>query len=52
MVRNVMLGLTALAFLAFFILAVMGTTVSAWLVVFWIIPALIDQIATRMFDIT
>lgn len=52
MFRDVMLGLTVATLLVFFILALMGATVSAWWVVLWIIPALIDQVATRMFDMT
>jgi hypothetical protein len=50
--NDVMLGLTGMALVCFVILAFMGTTVSAWYVVFWIIPVLIDQITKRMFDMT
>ena len=50
MIRNVVLGLTASALVLFFVLAVMGSTVYAWWVVLWIIPSLLDQIATRMLD--
>jgi hypothetical protein len=46
--NNIMLGLTGAALLCFVILAFMGTTVSAWYVVLWILPSLIDQI--RMFN--
>jgi hypothetical protein len=50
-IRNVMLGLTIFALIGFFGLAIMGSTVSAWYVVFWIIPTLIDQFASRAYFI-
>jgi hypothetical protein len=34
------------------ILAIMGTTVSAWYVVIWIVPQLLDQVTKRMCDMT
>jgi hypothetical protein len=52
MIKNVLLGITIAALLSFFALALMGSTVSAWYVVVWIVPSLIDQIASRMFDMT
>lgn len=50
--NNVMLGLTVAALLCFVALAFMGTTVSAWYVVIWILPQLLDQIMNRMYDMT
>jgi hypothetical protein len=48
--NNIMLGLTGAALLCFVILAFMGTTVSAWYVVLWILPSLVDQINERIFN--
>ena len=50
--NDIMLGLTGAALVCFVILAFMGTTVSAWYVVVWIVPQLVDQITKRMFDMT
>jgi len=52
LLNDIMLGLTGAALVCFVILAFMGTTVSAWYVVLWIVPQLIDQITKRMFDMT
>jgi len=48
MFNNVMLGVTIAALACFVILAFMGTTVSAWYVVPWILCEVIDQITARM----
>lgn len=52
MLNDVMLCVTIAALLCFVILAFMGTTVSAWYVVVWIIPELFNQITKRMYDMT
>ena len=52
MLNNVMLGLIIAALICFVALAFIGTTVSAWYVVVWIIPELINQITKRMYDMT
>jgi len=52
MLNNVMLGLTIAALICFVALAFIGTTVSAWYVVVWIIPELVNQITKRMYDMT
>jgi uncharacterized membrane protein YgaE (UPF0421/DUF939 family) len=52
MIKNVFLGLTIAALLSFVALALMGSTVSAWYVVAWIVPTLFDQIASRAYDMT
>ena len=52
MLNDILLGVTIAALLSFTFLAFMGTTVSAWYVVIWIVPQLVDQITKRMFDMT
>ena len=52
MLNDILLGLTGAALVCFVILAFMGTTVSAWYVVIWIVPQLLDQIMSRMYDMT
>jgi len=52
MLNDILLGVTIAALVCFVILAFMGTAVSAWYVVLWIVPQLIDQITKRMFDMT
>lgn len=52
MIDNIMLGLTVAALVCFVVLAFMGTTVSAWWVVFWIVPVLIDLVTKRLYDMT
>lgn len=42
-----MLGSTIAALVCFVILAFMGATVSAWYVVVWIVPELLNQITKR-----
>jgi hypothetical protein len=50
MVKHVILGMTIIALFSFIILALMGTTVSAWYVVIWILPTLSEQIYSYMID--
>ena len=47
MLNDVMLGSTIAALVCFVILAFMGATVSAWYVVVWIVPELLNQITKR-----
>jgi hypothetical protein len=52
MLNNIMLGLSIVALVFFVILACMGTTVSAWYVVAFILPEVIHRITMRMYDMT
>ena len=45
-----MIGLTIAALMCFVALAFIGTTVSAWYVVVWIVPVLIEQITKRNYN--
>ena len=50
MIKNIMIGLTLAALMCFVALAFIGTTVSAWYVVVWIVPVLIEQITKRNYN--
>jgi hypothetical protein len=50
MIKNIMIGLTIAALMCFVALAFIGTTVSAWYVVVWIVPVLIEQITKRNYN--
>jgi hypothetical protein len=50
MIENIMIGLTIATLICFVVLAFVGTTVSAWYVVVWILPVLVDQINKRNYD--
>jgi len=52
MLDNLLLGVTIVALLCFVTLAFMGTTVSAWYVVIFIVPELFNQVMKRMYDMT
>lgn len=52
MYKNVVLGMTLFCLAVFFVLALTGGTVSAWWVVLWIIPTLLDQLASRLYEMT
>ena len=52
MLDNVLLGVTIVALLSFTFLAFIGTTVSAWYVVVFIVAELITQITKRMYDMS
>ena len=52
MIDNILLGLTVASLICVIILALMGTTVSAWWVVFWIVPVLIELVIKRLYDMT
>jgi hypothetical protein len=47
-----MLGLISVSLLFFLTLAFMGTTVSAWYVVIFIVPTFIEAILKRLYDMT